>query len=53
MTLIPNVFPILRTLKTRLDIHLKFPFDSTFDKEDGKLAQTLFKFARRHLYQIS
>ena len=51
MTLTAFVFPKLRTLKTWLDKCLKISrFRGPFEKQHGKRAKALLKFASQHLY---
>ena len=53
MTLTAFVFPKLRTLKTWLDKCLKISrFRGPFEKQHGKRAKALLKFASQHLYYI-
>ena len=53
MTLIADVLPILRTQKNLVwSMSKKSPFKGSFEKQHGKCAQTLLKFAWQHLYQI-
>ena len=53
MTLIPDVFPKLRTQKNLVrSISKKSRFKWSFGKEHGKRAQTLLKFESKHLYHI-
>ena len=53
MTLTPDVFPKLRTLKNVVrSMPKKSRFKGSFKKQHGKCAQTLFKFAWQNLYHI-
>ena len=53
MTLISQIFAKLRTPKNMVrSIFKKFRCKGFFGKQDGKLAQTLLKFERQHLYRI-
>ena len=53
MTLNPDVFPKLRTLKNVVrSMPKKSRFKGSFKKQHGKCAQTLFKFAWQSLYHI-
>ena len=53
MTLIPDVFPKLRTPKSTVRWSSKKScFGGPFEKQHGKLAQTLLKSEREHFYQI-
>ena len=53
MTLIPDVFPILRTQKNVVtSISKMSSFKGSFGKQHGKRVQTLLKFEWQHLYQI-
>ena len=53
MTLIGQIFPKLRTSKNMVrSISKKFRFRGSFGKQHCKLAQTLFKFERHHIYHI-
>ena len=51
MTLITNVFPKLRTPKNLISwLSKKSFFSGLFEKQQGKLAQTLLKLERQYLY---
>ena len=53
MTLIADVFPKLRTQKNLVrSMPKKSRFKGSFEKQHGKCAQTLFKFAWQNLYHI-
>ena len=53
MTLIADVFPILRTQKNLVRSMPKMSsFKGSFGKQHGKRAQILLKFAWQHLYHI-
>ena len=53
MTLIPDVFPKLRTQKNLVRSMPKISrFKGSFKKQHGKCAQTLLKFAWQNLYHI-
>ena len=53
MTLIADLFPKLRSPKNKVrSMSIKSRFKGTFQKEDGKRAQTFLKFAWQNLYQI-
>ena len=52
ITHIAFVFRKWRTLKTWLDKCLQSPFPEKFDKQHGKRAQALLKYASQHLYHI-
>ena len=53
MTLIADVFPKLRTQKNFVrSMPKKSNFKESFEKQHGKCAQTLLKFAWQHLYHI-
>ena len=53
VTLIADVFPKLRTQKKLVrSMPKKSNFKESFDKQHGKCAQTLLKFAWQHLYDI-
>ena len=53
MTLTPDVFPKLRTLKNVVrSMPKKSRFKRSFKKQHGKCAQTLFKYAWQNLYHI-
>ena len=53
MTLIGEIFPKVRTSKNMVTwISKNFRFKGSFWKQHGKLAQTLLKFERHHIYHI-
>ena len=53
MTLIADLFPILRTLKNVVkQISKSSGFRGPFDKQHGKPDQTLLKSEQHHLYYI-
>ena len=53
MTLIADLFPKLWSPKNKVrSMSIKSRFKGTFQKEDGKRAQTFLKFAWQNLYQI-
>ena len=53
MTLIPEIFPKLRTPKNRVtSTSKKSRFNGSFGKQHGKRAKTLLKFAWQHLCHI-
>ena len=53
MTLVADVFPILRTPKDGVkSISKKSRFRGRFENQDGKQVQILLKFERQHLYHI-
>ena len=47
-----SIFEVTESEKVVKEISKKFPFRRCFDKQNGKRAQALFKFASHHLYQI-
>ena len=53
MTLIAEVFPKLRTPKNKVrSMSIKSSFKGSFEKQHGKCAQILLKFAWQNLYHI-
>ena len=53
MTLIPDVFPKLRSPKNMVISMLKkSPFRASVEKQYGKCAQTFFNFERMSVYHI-
>ena len=53
MTLIADLFPKLRTPeKVVRNMGKKSPFTGPFDRQHGKLVQTLFRSGKQHCYHI-